>query len=548
MPSMPMPLRVIELLALTGANILATLLRFVLLRLWVFRVRGDGLAGLPRGPSKSWRCECPGRQHARSARRDDARAGYRAAPRRWMPRHVAGLLRGPFGDPAWERPALVVLLAFTTLLYTWGLDRNGWANSYYSAAAMSGSQDWTAFLFGSSDPGNAITVDKPPLSMWVMSLSVRMFGLSPWSLLLPQSVMGVTCVYLLYRMVRKRFDAATGLLAGAFLAVTPVATVMFRYNNPDALLTLLMIGTAYCTLESLKRGQLRWLLAAGLLTGACAPHQATPGPAASAFRRAGLCPVRPDPSVQTVSASPGRLSRPRPWGRAGGGFCWSNSRTLPNGRSSGASRNNSAIELTFGYNGVDRLTGEDATRTMATGITGSARHTRCRLPAIPAATILRAERVVPPVGRGRAGHRDLVGLAPPGTPCGPGTSPALLHLVRRRRDRGRLHVRYRPPLLHPDRRTAYVRPGGSCPRVFSARTPQVPHTPFRRHHFDGEHDFCFYHRFPVDGGFSGLAPDHAPNLGCRHRRSFSPGPKSRNGADHRRDPVGPRFLAPFCGR
>jgi 4-amino-4-deoxy-L-arabinose transferase-like glycosyltransferase len=287
-----------------------------------------------------------------------------------MPRRVSGFLRGPSADPAWERPALLVLLTFTTLLYTWGLDRNGWANSYYSAAAMSGSQDWTAFLFGSSDPGNAITVDKPPLSIWVMSLSVRMFGLNPWSLLLPQALMGVSCVYLLYRMVRKRFDAGTGLLAGAFLAMVPVATVIFRYNNPDALLTLLMIGIAYFTLESIARGQLRWLLVAGLLTGAALLTKQLqvllllPSIAlayllfahASAFKR----------FLHLLAALGAAVV-------AGGWWFLLVQLTSPSQRPYiGGSRNNSAIELTFGYNGLDRLTGEDAIRTLPAGLAGSA--------------------------------------------------------------------------------------------------------------------------------------------------------------------------------
>ncbi|QCB96760.1 DUF2029 domain-containing protein [Arthrobacter sp. PAMC25564] len=312
----------------------------------------------------------PAARTRESARHDGATVGHRASPRRWIPRRVAEFLRGPSADPAWERPALLVLLAFTTLLYTWGLDRNGWANSFYSAAAMSGSQSWTAFFFGSSDPGNAITVDKPPLSIWVMSLSVRTFGLSPWSLLLPQAVMGVISVYLLYRMVRKRSDAPTGLLAGAFLAVIPVATVMFRYNNPDALLTLLMIGIAYSTLEAIDRGQLRWLLLAGLLTGA-----------AVLTKQLQVLLLLPSIAVAYVlfaRTSVGKrflhlLAALAAAVVAGGWWFLLVQLTDPSQRPFiGGSRNNSAIELTLGYNGLDRLTGEDASRTMAAGIAGPA--------------------------------------------------------------------------------------------------------------------------------------------------------------------------------
>jgi 4-amino-4-deoxy-L-arabinose transferase-like glycosyltransferase len=77
-----------------------------------------------------------------------------------------------------ERPALLVLLAATAVLYPWGLGESGWANSFYSAAARAGSQSWKAFFYGSSDAANSITVDKTPASLWVMALSVRVFGLS----------------------------------------------------------------------------------------------------------------------------------------------------------------------------------------------------------------------------------------------------------------------------------------------------------------------------------------------------------------------------------
>ncbi|MGO4804138.1 glycosyltransferase family 39 protein [Arthrobacter sp. 2MCAF15] len=284
---------------------------------------------------------------------------------RRTPELLAKFLRGRLVDPVWERPALLVLIAFSTLLYTWGLDRNGWANSFYSAAAMSGSLDWTAFMFGSSDPNNAISVDKPPLSLWVMSLSVRIFGLNSWSLLLPQALMGVISVYLLYRMVRKRFDAATALLSASFLAAIPVATVMFRYNNPDALLTLLMIGIVYLTLKAVDSSRFRWLLLAGALAGA-------------AFLTKQLQVLLVLPSVGLTYLVFARTPVTRRFLHllgalaaavvAGGWWLLAVQLTNPANRPFiGGSRNNSVIELTLGYNGLDRLTGEDASRTMAPG-------------------------------------------------------------------------------------------------------------------------------------------------------------------------------------
>jgi len=110
----------------------------------------------------------------------------------------------------WERPALAGLLLTTALMYLWDLSASGWANSFYAAAAQAGSQSWTAFLYGASDAAGSITVDKPPASLWVMALSVRVFGLSAWSILAPQALMGVATVATLYASVRRRFSALAG--------------------------------------------------------------------------------------------------------------------------------------------------------------------------------------------------------------------------------------------------------------------------------------------------------------------------------------------------
>ncbi|GAA0794862.1 ArnT family glycosyltransferase [Spirilliplanes yamanashiensis] len=192
-----------------------------------------------------------------------ARPTANPAPRRGP----AALLRGRPDDPAWARPALLALLAATAVLYLWGLGASGWANAFYSAAVQAGSQSWTAFFFGSSDAANSITVDKTPASLWVMALSARVFGVNAWNILVPQAVMGVATVAVVFATVRRWYGPAAGLLAGAVLASTPVAALMFRFNNPDALLVLLMAVAAYATVRAIERGQTAWLVAAGTAIG-----------------------------------------------------------------------------------------------------------------------------------------------------------------------------------------------------------------------------------------------------------------------------------------
>src|SRR6202162_2792595 len=166
--------------------------------------------------------------------------GVAAAPIRW----VRLLVRGREEHAAWVRPSLIGLLGVAALLYLWDLGASGWANAFYSAALQAGATSWKAFFFGSTDASNFITVDKTPAALWVMDLSARLFGVNAWSILVPQALEGVAAVGLLHATVRRWFGAGAALLAGAVLALTPVAALMFRFNDPDALLVLVLIGAA----------------------------------------------------------------------------------------------------------------------------------------------------------------------------------------------------------------------------------------------------------------------------------------------------------------
>ncbi len=170
-------------------------------------------------------------------------------------------------DPAWARPALVLLLVLTAAAYLWDLTSSGYANSFYAAAVQAGTKSWKAFFFGSIDSSNFITVDKPPASLWVMALSGRIFGFSSASMLIPQVLEGVAAVGLLYAAVKRWFGAGAGLAAGAVFALTPVAALMFRFNNPDALLVLMLVAGAYCLVRALEQAGTRWIVAAGTMIG-----------------------------------------------------------------------------------------------------------------------------------------------------------------------------------------------------------------------------------------------------------------------------------------
>jgi 4-amino-4-deoxy-L-arabinose transferase-like glycosyltransferase len=284
-----------------------------------------------------------------TTRTDRARdAGRLVTAGRWI-------IRGKAGSAAWERPALLGLLALAALLYLWDLSASGWANSFYSAAAQAGSVNWEAFFFGSSDAANSITVDKPPMSLWFMALSIKIFGLSPFSILLPEALMGVASVAVLYATIRRRFSAGTALLGGAVLALTPVAALMFRFNNPDALLVLLLSLATYFTLRGVEDGRIRWVLWAGVMVG-------------FGFLTKQLQVFLILPALVAVYAwaSPHRFGK-RVLHLLGGlgtmvvsaGWWVAIVELVPASMRPyiGGSQNNDFLELTFGYNGFGRLTG-----------------------------------------------------------------------------------------------------------------------------------------------------------------------------------------------
>ncbi len=165
------------------------------------------------------------------------------------------------------RPELVGLLTIAGLLNLWALSRNGWANDYYSAAVRSMSSSWHNFLFASLDKSGVMTVDKPPLALWVQSLSVRIFGYHPLSVLVPQALMGIASVALVYDLVRRRFGRVGGFVAGLALATTPITVGISRHNNPDALLVLCCVAALWFALRALEDGRTRWLVLAGVCVG-----------------------------------------------------------------------------------------------------------------------------------------------------------------------------------------------------------------------------------------------------------------------------------------
>lgn len=272
-------------------------------------------------------------------------------------RLVRGLIRGRPQDPLWERPALFLILILSGLLHFWNLEVNGWANYFYSAAVQSGTQSLFSAFFGSSDWGNSITVDKPPLSLWVMEISTTIFGFTPVAMLAPQAIMGVASTLLIYVIVRRTFPAASALFAAAVFFTTPIVVLMSRYNNPDPLMLLLMLVAVYAVQHAIESIRPRYLVLAGVGVGL-------------AFMTKQFQGLLVLPSVGAAHLFWGNSSWYRRLKNAAvsgmamvltGGLWMTVVDLIPANMRPyvGGSHSNSVLELTLAYNGLDRIVGTE---------------------------------------------------------------------------------------------------------------------------------------------------------------------------------------------
>src|SRR5919199_2315654 len=188
-----------------------------------------------------------------------AHPGFASGVRR-SPRELLRAIPG-------RRPELWLLLALAAVLNLWALHRNGFGNDFYAAAVRSMTSSWHNFLYASFDPSGVMTTDKPPLSLWIQAASAKVFGLHSLSLLVPQALMGIGAVALLYDLTRRHFGRMAGFIAGLVLATTPMTVAVSRHNNPDALLVLCCVAALWFVVKALDDGRTRWLVLAGVSVG-----------------------------------------------------------------------------------------------------------------------------------------------------------------------------------------------------------------------------------------------------------------------------------------
>jgi 4-amino-4-deoxy-L-arabinose transferase-like glycosyltransferase len=298
--------------------------------------------------------------------------------------------------------ALIPILALAAILNTHRLAQNGYANTFYSAGVKSMLKSWHNFLFVSFDPGGLVTIDKPPLAVWVQAGSAQLFGFSPLSLLLPEAIISVISVAVLYRILYRRLDIVAALVGALSLAVFPSFVAVSRDNGVDPLLILLLILACGAALRAIEEGSSRWLIACAILVGL-------------AFNTKTLAAYLVVPGIALAYL----LCAPGTWRRRMGilatasvvfvvvSFAWIAVVELTSASKRpyvGSSTNNTELGLTFEYNGFGRVEGE-------VGGPGNVPVTTGAL--VPAAPLRRPHYARPPSATQRAHlvaleHREAV--------------------------------------------------------------------------------------------------------------------------------------------
>jgi 4-amino-4-deoxy-L-arabinose transferase-like glycosyltransferase len=167
----------------------------------------------------------------------------------------------------WHYLGLAAILFLSVILNFYKLGQEGIGNTYYSAAVKSMLESWHNFFFNSFDPKGFITIDKPPVGFWLQTLSAYIFGFKGWSLFLPQALAGVLSVALLYHLVSRVFGRGAGLLAALFLALTPIVVAADRTNEVDSMLMFVTLIATWALSKAVERHHLRWLVLAFFIVG-----------------------------------------------------------------------------------------------------------------------------------------------------------------------------------------------------------------------------------------------------------------------------------------
>ncbi len=252
---------------------------------------------------------------------------------------------------------ILILLAsaFLNMYNIWNDDT---VNPYYTAAVTSMLQSFHNFFYASFDATGFITVDKPPVTYQIQTISALIFGMHGWSVILPQALAGVGSVLFMYLLIKPTFGKTAARIASFVMACTPIAVAVARTNNVDALLVFFLLFATWLLFKAIRKGRLIWLLAAFFVVGAGFNTKMLQAymilPAFLLFYMIAANTTIKKKIISLVSALAVLATVSLSWPLIVD--------NIPAGKRPyvGSDQTNSVLELAFGYNGIQRLTGQSS--------------------------------------------------------------------------------------------------------------------------------------------------------------------------------------------
>ena len=162
---------------------------------------------------------------------------------------------------------VIVIMVASFALHMLNIESIGNANEYYTAAVEAMLKSWSNFFFVAAEPGGSVTVDKPPLGLWIEAIFAYFLGVSGFSVSLPNILAGVFGIGLLYSMVKKYMGELAGITAAFVMAITPVFIATNRNNTMDGMLVFTLLLAAWAFIKATEEGKLRWVLLGAFIVG-----------------------------------------------------------------------------------------------------------------------------------------------------------------------------------------------------------------------------------------------------------------------------------------
>ncbi|MGG1380022.1 glycosyltransferase family 39 protein [Bacillus velezensis] len=253
---------------------------------------------------------------------------------------------------------LILILLASAFLNMYNIWNDDTVNPYYTAAVTSMLQSFHNFFYASFDAAGFITVDKPPVTYQIQTISALIFGMHGWSVILPQALAGVGSVLFMYLLIKPTFGKTAARIASFVMACTPIAVAVARTNNVDALLVFFLLFATWLLFKAIRKGRLIWLLAAFFVVGAGFNTKMLQAymilPAFLLFYMIAANTTIKKKIISLVSALAVLAAVSLSWPLIVDNIPASKRPYV------GSSQTNSVLELAFGYNGIQRLTGQSS--------------------------------------------------------------------------------------------------------------------------------------------------------------------------------------------